>query len=131
MNCPRCGKPIKYIRATDGSTMTVDDLLAYVVPSDFAHLQVITPSGCKFKARIAAIDDKQVLKAYLPHGANCKTHTPKYIVAAREEYERRQKSVIDAKLAFQVKRYEDARRIECTPREQQEKAEQMSLYSYL
>ena len=130
MNCTKCGKPILYIRATDGSTMAVDDLLAYVVPSDFAPLTVITPSGCKFRARLATIDDTKVLKAYLTHGANCKAHTPKYMIAAREEYDRRKKAVIDAQTAFQTKRYEDARKVARAP-EPQEKAEQMSLYNYL
>lgn len=131
MNCTRCGKPIKDIRATDGSTMIVDDLLAYVVPSDFATITAVTPSGCKFRARIATIDDAKVLKAYLPHCANCKAHTPKYMIAAREEYNRRQKAVIDAKLTFQTRRYEDAHRSERKKPDQQEKVEQMSLYNYL
>jgi hypothetical protein len=131
VNCTRCGKPIKYIRVTDGSTMTVDDLLAYVVPSDYAHLTAVTPSGCKFRARIATIDDKKALKAYLPHGANCKTHTPKYMIAAREEYERRQRLVVDTQLAFQQKRFEDAHRIQRQKPEPTEKVEQISLYSYL
>lgn len=131
MMCTRCGKPIQFIRATDGSTMTVDALLAYVVPSDYAPLTVITPSGCKFRARIATIDDTKTLKAYLPHGANCKAHTSKHMVAAREEYDRRQKAVIDAKQAFQAKQYADAHKIERPKREPQEQVEQMSLYSYL
>jgi hypothetical protein len=111
--------------------MTVDDLLAYVVQSDFAHLTVIKPSGFKLRARIATSDDKKPIRAYLPHGANCKAHTPKHMIAAREEYDRRQKAVIDAQMAFQTKRYEDARRVERQKREPTEKVEQMSLYSYL
>ena len=53
------------------------------------------------------------------------------MIAAREEYDRRQKAVIDAQMAFQTKRYEDARRVERQKREPTEKVEQMSLYSYL
>jgi len=126
MICTKCGKTIKYIRATDGSTMTVDDLLAYVVPSDYAHITVIKPSGFKLRARIATIDDKNPIRAYLTHGANCKAHTPKHMIAARDEYNRRQDEVIDNKLAFQRKRYEEARRIE-SPKSI-ERVEQMSLF---
>lgn len=67
MNCTKCGKPIKFIRTIDGSTMAVDDLLAYVVPSDFAHLTAVTPSGYKSRVRIATVDDKKTARAYLPH----------------------------------------------------------------
>ena len=134
MNCTKCGKKIKLIRARDGREMIVDELMAYVFPSDFAPLTVITPSGEVFHARVATEQDKRVVRAHFLHNANCRADTPKYVIEARAEYQRRQNSVIDAQQAFQRKRYNDTHQTDqptSEPQKPREVAEQMSLYSYL
>ena len=129
MNCVKCGKPIKFIKTQNDRKMPVDEMMVYVVPDDNARLIAVTHTGYTYHARIANAGDKDARKVYLPHWANCKKHTPNHVQAARDEYDRRQDEVFDNKLAFQRRRYEEARRI--VRPEQEETAEQISLFHFL
>lgn len=129
MNCTKCGKSILFMKTQNDRTMPVDEQMVYVVPDDSARLLAVTHTGYSFHARLANAGDKDARKAHLTHWANCKKHTPNHVQAARDEYDRRQDEVIDNKLAFQRKRYKEARRIERPKPEQT--AEQISLFHFL